>query len=337
MFFVLSPPVQPRLDRILFVDDEAPVRSSFRRLSGSWGLDVDAVATAAEALQFLEDRPFDVGVLVVDLHLEGGSGLDLLEMVAGRYPWITRVLVSGALGVDDALDAINRGRVHRALKKPWSSQTLREALRLGLNRAYLTAHRTWAGPQNDRATGDLDHVPMLRPFLEALALRLEAWEGRNPEARCRARLCRFLGEILGLDRTHLDELELGALAHDLGRLFPGGSCGETMTIGAAYADVGAALFAGMPGLERVTRMVQEQDERFDGMGYPEGLRGAEICLEARILRVALAFLRLASEAPDRMGDARESLAFDAGGQFDPMVVEALLGIQDTDWARILAA
>jgi response regulator RpfG family c-di-GMP phosphodiesterase len=325
--------LQSSLDHVLFVDDESTVRRAFNRLTQSWGFACDTVTDATEALRLLDDAPFGYGVVVVDLHLDGGSGLDLLELVAQRFPWITRVLVSGDLDVDDALEAINRGRVHWALKKPWTAGTLREALRSGQNRAYLAAQRTMGLFEVDRPTEDLGQPVPLRPFLEQLAQRLGGPSCGPCDAAVLSRICRTLGETMGLGASELEALELGALVHDFGKLFLGEPTTETMSLGSEQPERCAALFDGIAGLEDVARLVREQHERFDGLGYPQGLQGSDIGLGARIFRVAEAFLRMVDRDPARIADARESLSLDAGVQFDPDVLQALHAIPDDVWPK----
>ena len=94
-----------------------------------------------------------------------------------------------------------------------------------------------------------------------------------------------------------------------------------------HAIWGAELLARVPGLERVASAVRHHHERFDGAGYPDGLVGEAIPLEARVLTVADAYVAMIEDRPYRraLGEAAATRELRAGreAQFDPEVLDAL--------------
>ena len=94
--------------------------------------------------------------------------------------------------------------------------------------------------------------------------------------------------------------------------------------------VGEQILAPVPFLADVRRIVRHDHERWDGTGYPDGLRGPQIPLGSRIVLVVDAFHAMISDRPYRsampVADAYEELRANAGSQFDPAVVEALLAV-----------
>jgi HD-GYP domain-containing protein (c-di-GMP phosphodiesterase class II) len=152
-----------------------------------------------------------------------------------------------------------------------------------------------------------------------------------------ARYSVAVGRALGFDADHLAKLQRAAFLHDIGK------AGVATSILAKRGPLTAAeteLMQGHPasgadilaaaGLHEESRWVRAHHERADGRGYPDGLVGDEIPLEARILLVADSFEAMTSDRPYRRGmsvaDALDELRRCAGPQFDPLVVAAFAGL-----------
>jgi putative nucleotidyltransferase with HDIG domain len=144
-----------------------------------------------------------------------------------------------------------------------------------------------------------------------------------------------LGRQLGLDRTELVEVELGALLHDVGKLRlprelltkPGELTEEERRVIRLHPDWGADMVASIPGLEAVALIVRLHHERPDGRGYPYGLTHDRIPMATRIVSVCDAYgamtKRRPYSAPLDLDAALDELERNAGTQFDSEVVEAL--------------
>lgn len=150
-----------------------------------------------------------------------------------------------------------------------------------------------------------------------------------------ARLAIRVGAELGLSQTELDQLELGALLHDIGKVEvsreivtkPGPLSLLEFAEVQRHAHCGAALLQELVGDEAVAAVARSHHERYDGTGYPEGLAGEAIPLLARIVAAADAFdaiLQKQAYAPNALDEAVAEIAALAGSQFDPQVVEALI-------------
>ncbi len=144
-----------------------------------------------------------------------------------------------------------------------------------------------------------------------------------------------LGERLGLPHDEIRDLEFSALLHDIGfvglptELFrrPGPLTQEERRMLRRHPRLGEAVLGGIPGFERVGRIVRNHHERPDGSGYPAALRGSEIPLPARILTVAETFQAMMTDRSYRnrlpLGDAVARLRAGAGRRYDEAVVEQL--------------
>ena len=143
-----------------------------------------------------------------------------------------------------------------------------------------------------------------------------------------------LADTLGLPEDQLLDLRLGALMHDIGKLGvpdaillkPGPLTEEEWVLMRRHPENGAHLLEGNPLYKRAIEIIRAHHERWDGNGYPCGLKGEEIPLGARILAVANAFDVMTSEQTYRAtltpDDAYLEILNNAGSQFDPAVVEA---------------
>ncbi|HEY8738407.1 MAG TPA: HD domain-containing phosphohydrolase [Candidatus Dormibacteraeota bacterium] len=175
--------------------------------------------------------------------------------------------------------------------------------------------------------------------IEALAAALDA-KDRHTEAHSRetAALARAVGQRLGLKDDTLRFLEFGALLHDIGKIGipgyilnkPGPLDVEEVAIMREHPVIGERIVASVPFLARVRPIVRAEHERWDGGGYPDGLKADDIPIEARIIHACDAFQAMASDRayrsalpPDRI---LEELRTNSGGQFDPRVVVALLDV-----------
>jgi diguanylate cyclase (GGDEF)-like protein/putative nucleotidyltransferase with HDIG domain len=171
---------------------------------------------------------------------------------------------------------------------------------------------------------------------------IEPLESRDPyigeHLRSVSRLALRIGLKLSLPSDQLDELTLGALLHDVGKIGvpdrilqkPGRLTDEEYQIIKRHPVLGARMLESVRELTPVVQAVRYHHERFDGKGYPERLRGEDIPLAARIISVVDAFDSMIRERPYGYGIhqeiALEEIEKNSGTQFDPRVVRALLEV-----------
>jgi HD-GYP domain-containing protein (c-di-GMP phosphodiesterase class II) len=147
-----------------------------------------------------------------------------------------------------------------------------------------------------------------------------------------ARLARRLGQSLGFSLAELRRLELAAVLHDVGKmgipdavlLKPGPLDREEWALMRCHPGWGAELIATAPGCEAVAEIVLTHHERFDGGGYPTGLRGDQTSKASQVVAVCDAFDAMVSDRPHRPARTAEyalrELRAGAGSQFEPSVV-----------------
>jgi putative nucleotidyltransferase with HDIG domain len=147
-----------------------------------------------------------------------------------------------------------------------------------------------------------------------------------------------VAETLGLNAEDVARVRTAALLHDIGKLGvpdeilhkPGKLDEREWEVMRQHPVIGERILRAIPGLGVVARIVRHEHERWDGDGYPDGLAEAEIPVGARIILACDAYHAMVSDRPYRKAmshsDAVGELTRNAGSQFDPDVVEALIGV-----------
>jgi len=187
-----------------------------------------------------------------------------------------------------------------------------------------------------------------RSMVSVLVRALEAREGQPGSLSRLAGAAGAVGDRLELSPTQREALELGAQLHDIGEIRipeavlrkPGPLTPEERSLMEQHPAWGTEILEVVPLLTPALDVVGGHHERYDGKGYPQGLRAEEIPLTARIFSVVDALDAITHDRPYRkarpLSEALEVLRQEAGMQFDPRVVEAALAIAAERWQELLA-
>jgi putative nucleotidyltransferase with HDIG domain len=183
--------------------------------------------------------------------------------------------------------------------------------------------------------------------LDALATALDARERETLSHSKRvSEYSAHLARELGLSGARLEEVRQGSMLHDIGKigipdrvlLKPGQLTEEEWAVMRKHPEIGAWIVEGVESLRPASSIVIAHHERFDGLGYPRGLRADEIPLGARIFAVADTLDAVLSDRPYRSGQsyehAREEIGGNAGSQFDPEVTACFLRVPPRVWEEI---
>lgn len=346
------PDTHGRRARILIVDDEPDIREM---LCDLLGLDYDcqSASSAEEALEKLSRGDFNL--VVSDITMGGMSGIEMIPHALATCPEIVVVMISGMQTIESAIAALRVGafdyimkpfdlrQVEAAVKRALENYELREAKRLYENHLEeLVEQRT---AELDLALVSLEDA--YRSTLKALTAALEA---RDAETHGHSeRVVTFslrLGRELGLDKTQMTALEFGSLLHDIGKIgVPDSILRKPAKLDEAewkqmreHPLHGQQILREIEFLQGAARVVAQHHERWDGSGYPFGLKGYEIDLNARIFAVADAFDAMISDRVYRRGrsyeTAAEELQLWSGRQFDPEIVQAFQRVPKEDWEEL---
>ncbi len=343
--------------RVLYVDDEPSLCRAFARMfGGDTRVKVATTTSSIEAAGMLEREPFDV--IVSDLRMPLMDGIELLSTARDKHPDTRRLLVSGFTDLDTALNAINRVGVDRLLTKPWNTYELMSAVRSAAEHAVLVRENARMAVALRRKAEELASINrgldrlveertsnLLSGLCSALDLRDSEtqWHSRRV-----GRYSRRLGQQLGVPEKTLDDIERGATLHDIGKigvrdavlLKPGPLNEEEWLEMKRHPALGYEILKGINFLENARLIPLHHQERWDGTGYPAGLREEEICLGARIFAVVDTYDAITSDRPYRKARsyeiARAEIQAWSGRQFDPKIVDAWMAVPPADWFNIRA-
>jgi HD-GYP domain-containing protein (c-di-GMP phosphodiesterase class II) len=185
-----------------------------------------------------------------------------------------------------------------------------------------------------------DQRAAVNALVATLRLRDNETQGHSERV---VQFSRILGRELGLDQAQMQSLEYGSLLHDIGKIGipdailhkPGPLTTEEWTTMRRHPLLGSQILAGLGFLESAALIVVQHHERWDGKGYPYGLKGTEIDRNTRIFAVADAFDAMISNRVYRVGRpyaaVTEELNKRAGQQFDPEVVECFTRVPQREW------
>jgi putative nucleotidyltransferase with HDIG domain len=263
----------------------------------------------------------------VDQAIETGQSI-ILSMENGSlvcYPLLTRGRTYGALWMNIPE---SRGQNFANL------QTLANQAAIALERSILLSESRRQAKQLEAAYEELEitYDQTLTSLMSALDARDRETEGHSTRV---SRLTCLLAEAIGLNGLQLKAIERGALLHDIGKIGisdtvlhkPGKLTEEEWKTMRIHPDIGARIVEGIPFLQDALSIIRYHHERWDGSGYPIGLKGEEIPIQARIFAVADVFDALTSKRSYRTkSSAEEAIQYireQSGILFDPRVVEAL--------------
>jgi putative nucleotidyltransferase with HDIG domain len=315
-----------------------------------------------EAAQFTDpceaakETRFDV--VVTDFMMPNLSGIELLRVLREHNPDAVRILITAASDFKVAMRAVNDGEVFRLLGKPWHVSELRSVLGQAVQYHRLVEENRHLQAELERRNTELTHltVTLEEQVVERTTGLFEgmirALDYRDTETQWHswrvAKFTRRISEQVGLSGERLVTIEQGALLHDIGKigvrdsilLKPGPLTPEEWVEMRQHPEFGWRMLANIPFLKEAADIVYQHQERWDGRGYPRGLRGEEICLGARIFCLADTLDAIVSARPYRRGSSQEFALAEigrlAGTQFDPSLVRAFLSIPPTEWTRIRA-
>jgi putative two-component system response regulator len=305
-----------RLQTLLIVEDDPAMLIALRDILESAGYVILTAENGQQALDILTDSkpelilsdiamPVMDGLLEAVLQRPSGATIPFIFLTARG----TRedIFTGKSLGVDDYIT------------KPVTSKELLSAVRARLQRA--------------------DEFAMMAQLLAAkdsLRVLANAIENKRYHVERVNDYAQAIAQELGWDDNHRDALEFGAILHDIGQV----RIPETILLKAGpltedewvemrkHPEEGARMIEGIPYLAPAIPIVLHHHERWDGAGYPHGLHGEDIPIEARVLAVADTFDAMTSDRTYRKAFeptiAHDEIIRQANRQFDPRMVEAFL-------------
>lgn len=339
--------------RVLAVDDETPACKLLSVILGPPAFRCTTACNGEEALVALQREPFDA--VISDLKMPGISGMELLTQVRHRYPYMAFLVTTGVDDVDVGVHAMRCG-ADDYLVKPLRESAVLASLERALHKRQLEKqleeYRQHLEEMVAERTSQLEAAlrQIESSYEETLQALGAAMDLRDHETAGHSqRVCRYslkIARAMGWSDEQLLTLSRGAYLHDIGKLGvldgillkPGPLNPEERKLMQRHVQIGFDLVKDIPFLADAAEIVLAHHERFDGGGYPRGLKGEEILLSARIFAVADTLDAITSDRPYRRASsfetARETIRHLSGSQFDPQVVGVFLSIPEDTWPVI---
>ncbi|TKB64153.1 MAG: response regulator [Nitrospira sp.] len=345
---------------VLVVDDEAGPRDALKFILRTF-CNVRSAENAKMALEVIGQEPIDL--ITLDQKLPDRHGLELLRDIKYHHPNVEVIVVTGYGSLKSAMEGIRQGAAGYLLK-PFNAnelttliqQTMDKKRRLDFLRYCLrTLSDLWGSeeesarawdkvkseyaslsihPQNHDALqqDEMTLLPLLSDILEATDRQL-----LNHSSRV-SFYATLMASRLNLTVSEQKALALGAFLHDVGKtslpsyrfsedqIFPSGEA----SLCREHVDRGARMIAPLGLPIEARQIITSHHERWDGQGYPHGLRGADIPLLARIVGIAQTFDHLTADAPGRIAlpldTAIRQISLQSHTHFDPQLLELFVQV-----------
>lgn len=330
--------------RCLVVDDEPRIRNALARLLGAVGYRCEQADSGRSALTALEREP--APVVLTDIRMPDMDGVALLHEIRRRWPEVAVVMLTAVAEVETAVACLQAG-AYDYIPKPFQVDEVRARVSQALERRRLILeNREYQEHLSEMV--DQQAVRIEELFLEGVQTLAHALEAKDAYTKGHsARVAAYAGRIaavLGLPDAEVQLIELGAELHDIGKIGvreevlhkPGRLSDEEYRHIMQHTVIGARILEPLlKHAPQILAMVRSHHERMDGTGLPDGLRGEEIPLHARVVSVADGFDAMTTGRPYRpprgVAEALDEIRQGAGTQWDGAAVDAFLAVcRDVD-------
>ena len=310
--------------KILCIDKDPKILKSLTRLFHEDPFSILTASTAAEGIELLSIDT--VSVILSDNMLPGMTGIEFLELAKSISPDSIRILMTGLADPDVAIDAINKGEIFKFIMKPWDNDELRRIVCDSIAKYKIVL-----------AIRNADDASILS-LAQTIELKDPYTKGHCQRVAVFALMIADALNLIGEKKKHI---EYGSWLHDCGKIGvpelilnkPGPLDDAQFETVKRHARWGGDVVKTSRIPETVVNIAVYHHERFDGTGYPLGLSGAHIPVEARIVAIADAYDAMTSDRPYRKRlshiAAIDALRKGKNGTFDPTLVDIFVNIIDT--------
>lgn len=346
---------------LLLVDDEPNILSSLRRLFRPLGYRVLTAEGGKQGLDILGEERVDL--VISDMRMPEMTGAQFLEQVHLRYPDTVRMLLTGYADIGAIAEAINKGRIYRYIAKPWEENDIVTAVRHALERQRLEREKArleaLTRQQNEELkelnatledkvrirTEELaqaydklkkSFITSIQVFSNLIEMREASFSGHSKRV---AELSRSVAQRMGMPEGEVQDVFLAALLHDIGKIGlsdkllsrPWSVLSRDEKIDFARHPInGEASLMALEQLHSAAKLIRSHHERFDGIGYPDGLKGDGIPLGARILAAVNDYdaAQIGTLADRRLSasEALSMLVANKERRYDPAVVDTVVEV-----------
>jgi putative two-component system response regulator len=322
--------------RVLIVDDDASIGRVLERILKKMHRECSLALSAEEARLLLKEEAFDL--ILCDIHLPGESGIDLMKYALSVCPDTAIIMVSGVEDPDVVEKALELG-AYGYIVKPFKASEVIINVSSAFRRQRLEVESRIYRENLEQTVADrtakLQEV--LDGVIQAIAQIVESRDPYTAGHQQRvAEIAVGMAENMGFSQDRVKGIRMAGIIHDLGKIsvpaeiLSKPSRLNDMEFGLikAHPQTGYDILKGIEFPWPIAEMVYQHHERIDGSGYPRGLKGKEILLEAQILSVADVVEAMASHRPYRaklgIDKALDEISKNRGVLYDPEAAGACL-------------
>ncbi len=327
----------------MIVDDEEMICSILAQRLAREGYVCMTAHDGREALKYFYKHSYSL--IISDINMPEMHGIDLLKRVKAANPSMMVIMITAFPDIDLAVEAMRLG-AYDFIIKPADLDLVVLSVKKALEKKRLEeevgAYRTHLESLVDERTKKLQQAYRIlkKAHLDSVKVLAEAIDAKDPYTRGHSErvttMSLKLAFQIGFAEDRLECLEYGALLHDIGKIGikdevlqkPGALSSEEYEYIQEHPLIGVKIVEGLDFFRDKVPIIRHHHEHFDGSGYPDGLAGEAIPLEARIIAVPDAFDAMTSARPHRrmipLQDVLAELAQCQGTQFDPGVLKVFL-------------
>jgi len=327
-----------RQEKILVVDDENVVRKLLCQRLSNEGYQCLEADSGDQALEILKGD--QIGLVLLDIKMPGKSGTELLPEIKERYSDTAVIMITAIVDTNIAVQCMKQ-RAYDYIIKPFnleevilSVERALERRRLEIENRGYRLHLEQKVEEQARKIRDA-YVNSITALAYALDAKDHYTSGHSQRV---TEIAVAIARELGLPPHEIDKIRLAGLLHALGKigvredvlLKPGKLTAEEYQHVKSHPESAEHISRPVVEDDEVLAMIRHHHEHYDGSGYPDGHKGEQIPLGARILAVADAYNAMTSERPYRKAMSPEKalaeLERNKGSQFCPKVVDAFLKV-----------
>lgn len=328
--------------RLLLVDDEASILNSLKRLFRRKKYEILTASNGRDALEILRQSGDTISLIISDQRMPVMTGSLFLEEAVGMAPNAIRFLLTGYADLDAVTDAVNKGKIHRYITKPWDDDEILEQVQLALDQVELrlenqrltelterqnaelarlnkdlekkVQERTWAlQVQNKILKGS--NLNLEKSLMSSIRLLTSLVEYSNAQLghymQETAQLAKDIAIAAALDEKAQNDIEMAGLVHDIGLLGMSGSIvGKDIKIMnkqefesfSQHPMVASLSLASIDGFKQISEIILCHHEWENGNGFPRKLKSGQIPMGAKILAVAADYCTILYLWPNKVRD-----------------------------------
>jgi len=322
---------------ILMVDDEEAILDIMTMVLAGEGYDLHTASSAEEGLKKLQEIP-GLSLIISDQMMPGMTGVEFLEQACNICPDAQRVLLTGYTDTDAIINAINKGRIHLYITKPWRRDDLLYTINQLLSKAELIIEnrrldelvkkqnaelvelnkgleekvRLKTLDLNRRAEELKASYEKIQMILDGTVLAMsKIVESRDPYTAGHQQqvtnIAGIIAEKMSLPPDQIEAIRLSAALHDIGKIAvpseiltkPGQLNHLERELVKTHCRNAYDILKAIEFPYRIAEIILQHHERMDGSGYPQELKGEAIMMEARILAVADVIEAMSAHRPYR--------------------------------------